>query len=363
MLDDRPYTLDRIVRLAFVLAILIGLVKLTAHLSDVLIPFAIALIAAYLLHPLASFLEAKFKNRTAAVLATLGLSLSALIGIFALTAPMLTDEVRHMSRLLAELVNHSDLSQRAAEHLPPDIWQALRDFASRPDVKEIFKSPDAISLFKTLASKALPGIWGVVRGAAGLVAAITGLAVIVLYIIFLLMDFEALSNSWTRALPPSTRSFVQQLSDDFGAAMGRYFRAQALVAASVGVLFAIGFALIGMPLGILLGLSIGVLNMVPYLQMLGLIPAFLLASVHAIESGTGMFAMLGLTASVFVIVQVIQDAVLVPRIMGKAMGLSPALILLSLSIWGKLLGMLGLLIAIPMTCLLWAWYQRYVTQE
>jgi predicted PurR-regulated permease PerM len=69
----------------------------------------------------------------------------------------------------------------------------------------------------------------------------------------------------------------------------------------------------------------------------------------------------GLTGSVFVVVQVIQDTILVPRIMGKVTGLSPAVILLSLSIWGKLLGILGLLIALPMTCLLWAYYQRLIT--
>jgi predicted PurR-regulated permease PerM len=63
-------------------------------------------------------------------------------------------------------------------------------------------------------------------------------------------------------------------------------------------------------------------------------------------------------ALVFVVVQTIQDTILVPRIMGKKMGLSPAMILLSLSVWGKLLGMLGLLIALPATCLLWAYYQR-----
>jgi predicted PurR-regulated permease PerM len=146
--------------------------------------------------------------------------------------------------------------------------------------------------------------------------------------------------------------------EDFRLAMSRYFRAQAAVAALTGVMFAVGFALIGLPMGILLGLFMGLLNMVPYLQNIGLIPAVFFAFVHSVESGQSFWLVLGLTMGVFILAQIIQDVVLVPRIMGKTTGLSPAIILLSLSIWGKLLGMLGLLIAIPATCLLLAYYRR-----
>jgi predicted PurR-regulated permease PerM len=100
--------------------------------------------------------------------------------------------------------------------------------------------------------------------------------------------------------------------------------------------------------------------MVPYLQIIGLIPAFFLALVHALETGGNLWTMLALTGLVFGVVQIIQDAILVPRILGKEMGLSPAMILLSLSIWGKLLGIFGLLIALPMTCLLVAYYRRFL---
>jgi predicted PurR-regulated permease PerM len=117
-------------------------------------------------------------------------------------------------------------------------------------------------------------------------------------------------------------------------------------------------------LGILLGLFIGLLNMVPYLQIIGLIPAFLLALIHALEMGGDFWMILSLTGLVFAVVQIIQDAILVPKIMGRVTGLSPAMILLSLSIWGKLLGVFGLLIALPMTCLLLAYYRRFlVTAE
>ena len=127
-----------------------------------------------------------------------------------------------------------------------------------------------------------------------------------------------------------------------------------------GLLFALGFYLIGLPLSILLGLFIGLLNMIPYLQILGVIPAGLLALMQALESGTNVWMVLGLTGLVFVVVQIIQDTILVPKILGKVTGLNPAMMMLSLSIWGKLLGLLGMIIALPVTYLLLVYYRRLI---
>lgn len=361
--EQTPYTFDRVVRLALGAGVLAALVWLAAYLSDVLAPFAAALLAAYLMHPLVLRLERMFKRRAPAVFAALVLTALGLGLAVLAVAPLVGAEVRHMGALLREVVQNSELAARAAERLPADVWQTLRELAARPDVQALFGGGDALALGKAVADKVLPGVWGVLRGAAGVAGALAGLVVVLLYVVFLLLDYERLRAGWTRALPPRHRGWVTELAGDFRLAMGRYFRAQALVAALVGVLFAVGFGLIGLPLGILLGLFIGLLNMVPYLQIAGFVPAFFLGAVHALETGTNLWTVMLLIVAVFAVVQLIQDAVLVPRIMGDATGLSPAFILLSLSVWGKLLGMLGLLVAIPMTCLCWAWYQRLVTGE
>ncbi len=142
--------------------------------------------------------------------------------------------------------------------------------------------------------------------------------------------------------------------------MNHYFRGQALVALCVGVLFCIGFLIIDMPLAIILGLFIGVLNMVPYLQLISLVPAILLCLVCSVDSGVDFWIIFWKCMAVYCIVQAIQDLFLTPKIMGKAMGLNPAIILLSLSIWGTLLGFLGLIIALPLTTLLLAYYDEYL---
>ena len=89
----------------------------------------------------------------------------------------------------------------------------------------------------------------------------------------------------------------------------------------------------------------------------------MLAIVKSAETGQNFWMVLGMALVVFAVVQAIQDTILTPRIMGRVTGLNPALILLSLSVWGALLGLLGMVIALPMTSLLQTYYQRYIIRE
>lgn len=358
--ETKIYTLDRIVRVSITLGFLCGFVWLLGYLSDVLIPFAVAFLLAYLVNPLVVLVQKRVPNRAGAVFISLfALSATALVLAW-LVIPMVVNEVVNMGRILSEVVTSADVAERAAKRLPPDLWQAIKDYAGQKEVQAFFKTENFWKISEALARKVLPGVWEVISGTAGFITGFVGLTVVGLYLVFLLMDYQKMSQGWKDLLPVAYRDEITGFVSDFDSAMNRYFRAQALVASIVGVLFALGFLLIGLPMGILLGLFIGLLNMVPYLQIIGLIPALLLALVHALETGSNLWMVMGLTGLVFVLVQLIQDALLVPRIMGRVTGLSPAIILLSLSIWGKLLGLFGLLIALPLTCLLLAYYRRFV---
>ena len=163
--------------------------------------------------------------------------------------------------------------------------------------------------------------------------------------------------------PPGTakyRPFVVSVMNDVKDGMNRYFRGQAFVALCVGILFSIGFLIIDFPLAIGLGLFIGALNLVPYLQIIGFIPTIVLAILKAADKGGNFWIIIASALAVFIIVQVIQDGFIVPRVMGKITGLNPAIILLSLSIWGSLMGMLGMIIALPLTTLMLSYYQRFI---
>jgi predicted PurR-regulated permease PerM len=364
LVNGTPYTLDRIVRIVITVGLLGGLIWLLGYLSDVLIPFAVALLLAYLINPLVLLVQKKLGNRVAAVFISLFAVLMGVALLGWLFIPVITKEIAHMGKILTAVVSNSDLAERAATHLPPDLWQAVKDFAARKEVQDFFKTENFWSIAEGVIRKVLPGVWGVITGTASFIMGVVGLAVIGLYLVFLLFSYQKIKESWMDLIPPAYREAVTGFVEEFNLAMKRYFRGQAAVASIVGVLFALGFWIIGLPMGIVLGLFIGLLNMVPYLQIIGLIPAFLLALVHALEMGGSFWMILSLTGLVFAVVQIIQDAILVPKIMGRITGLSPAMILLSLSIWGKLLGVFGLLIALPMTCLLLAYYRRFlVTAE
>jgi len=135
------------------------------------------------------------------------------------------------------------------------------------------------------------------------------------------------------------------------------------VASIVTVLFAIGFSIIGLPLSIVLALFLGVLNMVPYLQNIAVIPAVFLAFLQSAETGQSFLSIMIWLVAVFVVIQIIEDVLLVPNIMKKATGLNPAVVLLSLSIWGSLMGMVGLIIALPLTTVIISYYKRFVLNE
>ena len=147
---------------------------------------------------------------------------------------------------------------------------------------------------------------------------------------------------------------------DLEMGMSNYYRGQFIVVLAVGTLYALGFYLIGMPIGILMGIIVGILNFVPYLQIVAIPPCILLMLVHSLETGTSTIYSLVFLLIVFSVVQVIQDGFLVPKIMGKKMGLNAAVILLSLSIFGMLFGVIGLIIALPITTLMISYYKRYI---
>lgn len=184
-----------------------------------------------------------------------------------------------------------------------------------------------------------------------------------IYIIFVMLDYNRLMKGFRLLVPPKLRPIAYRLGDDIKNSMNRYFRSQALIASCAAVFYCIGFSIVGIPMAIVLGILVGVLYMIPYFQYVTLIPV---ATVCLISSMTGQghfWGLLGQCALVYLVSQVICDYILTPKIMGKTMGLNPAIILLSLSVWGTLMGLVGMIIALPLTTLLLAYYKEFVIER
>jgi len=364
----RKFDFDRTFRLLLTAGGVVALFLLLRYLADVLIPFALAVLLAYLLNPVVVALDSRIKRRAISVLITVFGCGLVLLAVLAVMIPVVHAQVEDVGEIIGQMRGEQkflDRMQNASETWTQQ-YQAFRNAQSArvqmilSSVEQVLTDLDLEALTLATARKLAPGVWGVLTGAVSMLLGLMGLIIVLLYLVFLLIDYPRYSTQWKELLPPTYRAPLVQFLGEFTTAMSRYFRGQALIAASVGVLFAVGFTVIGLRMSVVFGLCVGVLNMVPYLQSVALVPALLLAVLRAVERGGGLLTSVLLVLLVFAVVQTIQDTLLTPRILGKTTGLRPVAILLGLFIWGKLLGFLGLLLAIPLTCLGIAYYQRFV---
>ncbi|MFB6343960.1 AI-2E family transporter [Saccharicrinis sp. FJH2] len=354
---EKPFTFDRVVRIVIGAIVIIALYLLVNHIRGALIPFFVAWLIAYLMNPVVNFIQNKVnvKSRLLSVLITLLLIIGILTGLIYLLIQPISGEVEHTIALLKDYAasNHDSI-------LFPDNWEkSFKKIIELPEIQQYITNQD----YGKLLERIMPSAWKIFSGSVNAVLSIFVVFVILLYIIFILLDFDKISTGWIKLIPDKYRHFIDKLSDDLEDGMNRYFRGQFLIATIVGVLFSIGFSIIDLPLAIVFGIFVGLLNLIPYLQIISIVPATLLVLLKSLETGQPVWIVALAVLIVYAVVQSFQDGFLVPKIMGKRMGLNPAIILLSLSIWGALLGIVGMIIALPFTTLLISYYKRFILYE
>ena len=347
-MEQQRITFDTFVRGLIGVIIIVFIIWLLNKLSGALTPFFLAWLIAYILFPMVRFFQVRcrMKYRILGILSTFIIVGGILTGIFFLVIPPMIEESLHVKDLLVGYLSQSE----TLSNIPNTIQKFLREHFTIDEIKGFVTQEGFIETAKV----AVPKAWDVVMQSFNVLSSILSLTMVVLYTLFILLDYEKISKGWPNLLPVNYRGFAVQLMNDIEEGMNKYFRGQALVALCVGIDF---------PMAIGLGLFIGFLNMGPYLQLVGFVPTILLAIVKAAETGENFWMVLFMALLVFAVVQLIQDSFLTPKIMGKVTGLNSAIILLSLSIWGTLLGVLGMIIALPMTTLMLTYYQRYIIKK
>lgn len=356
-MKTKEITFDRFVR---IVAVIIGLVityLLLLKLSSVLLPFILAWLVAYLLYPIVIFFQKKcrLRSRVLSIVVTLVLVISILAGALYFFVPPVLEETLRLNGIIVNYLTHGVLEN----DISADIQLFIRNHVDVAKITEMLTVNDVT----TFIEKTVPQVYGFITSSVSVLIGVLCSMISIIYMFFILMDYEDMSKGLVRLIPPSRRSMFVEIMHDVEKGMNGYFRGQSLIALLVGIMFAIGFLIIGMPLAIPLGLFIGVLNLVPYLQTLGIVPTVILALLKAHDTGDSFWSIMLAALVVFVVVQGIQDWVLTPRIMGKVTGMKAAVILLALSVWGSLLGFVGLIIALPLTSLLASYYKRYVLEE
>lgn len=356
-MERKKITFDSFIRGVIIGGIIIGVLILIKRLSGALLPFFIAWLIAYLIYPLVSFFQyrLKLKNRVISIFCAL-LTLGGIAtAAFYLLVPPMIQEFGRVKDLLMEYFTNNNYGS----NVPRNLSEFLRDNVDPQFLQKLFQEKSLLDALK----EAVPPLWSLVTESVNLLYGVFTFFIILLYIVFILLDYESIAEGWPRLLPVKYRTFLSGIMNDVKDGMNRYFRGQAFVALCVGILFSIGFLIIDFPLAIGLGLFIGALNLVPYLQIIGFIPTVILAILKAADTGGNFWLILAAALAVFAIVQAIQDGFIVPRVMGKITGLNPAIILLSLSVWGSLMGMLGMIIALPLTTLMLSYYQRFIINK
>lgn len=328
-----------------------------SRLFGVLVPFFVSFLIAYILDPIVGFIQNKcrVKNRVLAVLITLILTTSIIsIPVILLRQPVI-DQVNSAWNGIQTYVSNFDIN----DYLTPEQQEKLEEYTQDWDIESILQTPEITETIKEGLS--VVGNW--ITGGISVIGKLFIFFIGFLYLLFLLIEFPKLRANWSKLVPLKYRPQAISIIGEIDRNMNAYFRGQALVATCVGILFAIGFTLIGLPMGLAMGLIVGALNFVPYMQGLGIPPCILLAILQSAQTGQPVWLTLLMVAVVFIVVQSIQDMILVPKIMGDVTGLGPTAILLSLSIWGALFGVIGMIIALPLTTVILTYYKRYINQK
>lgn len=354
----REFTFDRIARM-LVLSVLILLIYVAVQaIWSVILPFLLAGIFAYVMMPLVRFFQytLRLRSRGLSVILTLLLLGAVVYLAIIFIIPSINAEIEKTLQVISGYSSGQDILTMI---LPRNIRNYLNgglrwgNFSQQLSLEKILENVKLL----------LDQVGGIINSTLSIFS--WGLVFLIgfVYFVFILLDFENLGRGFISLFPKTLRPTIRTISMDLDRYMNNYFRGQALVAMSVGILLSIGFNIIGLPLATAMGIFIGILNFIPYMQALGIIPLGLASLLMAAQTGENAFVCMLLAYGVLMVVQIIQDMIIVPRIMGQTMGMRPSLILLVLSIWGYLLGFFGMLIALPITMFIYSLYMRYVLQD
>lgn len=352
MWSSRPYTFDRVVRIVFTLAVLGIAIYVVFLLRDVLLPFCVACLVAYILEPWVEWNMRilHIKNRTLTVVLTTFEGLLILGILCIIFVPIVEKECEQLAVLLHQYIQkgHEEISL-----FPSTVHHFIHNHL---DLKIILEKLEQIN-----TAGAFEQLWHGISSGLDKILGLLGWLIAFLYVIFILLDFDKYKNGLINLVPKKYLPDFYSIVGDLSWSMKRYFRNQALISFLTGLCYVVGFSIVGIPMAVVIGLLCMVLFMVPYLVYVSLIPVTLMCVFKSMETGIDFWTIWLECLTVYAFVEAFSDMVLTPKIMGKAMGLNPAVIFLSLSVWGSLLGLLGMVIALPATTILSKWANIWLT--
>ena len=347
------WNIDRIMRLIIGIGIAAILIWLIRYLSDVLLPFFVACLIAYLLQPIVAFNQRILHTQKRILPSVLTIiELIIVVGVlFYIFLPSVVKDVN----MLADIIKNVNSGKQQVPEYYHKIINFFETYVNPKQLNEILASMHIDQLITKGSSLLQESLHVIVTTLAWLLT--------VIYVLFILIDYPQIVRGFKLIFPRKYRAAGVSIVNEVKVNMNHYFRGQGCVALCAMILYCIGFSIVGLPLAVPMGIMVGILYMIPYFQYITILPVAIICFIYSLNGGHDFWTLIGECALVYVISQSICDYIITPHIMGREMGLNPAIILLSLSVWGSLMGIIGMIIALPLTSLIMTYYQRYISEK
>ncbi len=382
-------------------------------LQPVLVPLVVAGIIAYVMEPVVTFFEGRGMTRLWAVVT---LFLLLLLGTTILVAAVLPGVKRGQGALreyisstpASAITTDPDKPDDAVEgtdsaHLVPVLVKSLSDLRARNRngplgwmLAEVDDRGDPVTVAATEGEAANLDSFANSRGGRmlrenldviyttgktwltagstkviGFLGLVIGMIMVPVYLFFFLKDSASIRTHWHDYVPLKASRFKTSLVETLQEINGylvSFFRGQVLVAAIDGVLVGIALTIFGLPYGLLIGVFMAILGVIPYIgNILCLIPACIIAYLHAQGTapfGLGPWAYVACVVGIFVVVQQINSLVTAPKIVGDSVGLHPLTVIFSMLFWSLVLGgFVGALLAVPLTAAVKVLFRRFIWER
>ena len=334
--------------------VFLGFIAFLSWSYPILLPLGLAVIVALVLDPVVDFLQKRGLQRGLATIIVCLLTVVAFLLFWAYLLPALADQLGKFFNALPGYINDGAIKLQQSVASQPEAQAWLK--ANLPMLQQEVPKNIANLIYAGLAP---------VGHAFGF---IIGFGFVPIYVYYFLADQDYLSNHWHEYVPLRRawlRDEVVSVLTEINRSLVSYFRGQIIVAACNGLLIVIGLMLIpGMPYSLLLGILAGVLSIVPFLGIIvSILPALLLAFLSA-QDPTDQWLRPLLVLVVFAGAQMSESMFITPRVQSHSTGLHPLTIIIGILFWSMLLpGLLGPVVAVPLTCTVVVLLRRYVWQE
>ena len=306
--------------------------------QGILLPFVLAFVLAYCLNPFVSWMGKKVGRTFASILAV-GLVLILCVLLAFLLLPILQTQV---SLFIGRVPLMADQFGGYLKKLL--LWSGLEMNYQQIDYLSAATTQTAVSILKTLGV----GLNQVVSGGLVVVNVLALLFISPIILFYILKDLPIMKKKTQEALPHAYRGQIQSLAQELDKTLAGFLRGQSCVCVLLALYYATALTLIGLDLGVVVGLTTGILSFIPYVGFLiGLFISLILALVQAPG-----WSMILWVLGVFIIGNILEGYILTPNLVGRKVGLHPVWILFALLAGGAMFGFLGVLVAVPVAAVI-----------